>query len=248
MGRQMVKVIIGALLLACTSFATEVRLSPENMVLIRGEISAESMSAAAFKLNDLSELRGAANYPIYIVLDSPGGSISDGMDFIEFAKTFKNVNTLTISAASMASAIVEALPGERLMLETGTIMFHRASAQLGGQLEDGEFEARLAYIKSIVRSMERINAKRMCIKLADYKKKVKDEYWLFGEQAVRAKAVDRLVDVSCTKQLIESKTVEEIQTLFFTAKVEFSACPLLKGGKIIHDKEQETQESNNEML
>ena len=86
------------------------------------------MSKAA---KELALLR--ANNPketIYIVVNSPGGSVTAGMKFITFANGIDNVKTITITAISMGSAIVEALPGERLIVPNATFMFHRAAGSV----------------------------------------------------------------------------------------------------------------------
>lgn len=205
-----------------------VTLHPGNTLTIRGPIDGASMAEAMIELSKLALLRNFSNYTIYIVLDSPGGSIDAGEQFIEYAKMFSNVKTLTLDAASMASAIVEAMPGERLALESSTMMFHRAQAGIEGQIEDGELETRVAYVKKRVRAMEQKNADRIGISLDEYKKKVKDEWWIYGKDLVTEKVADRIVEAVCTKSLIEKRVTKTIGSFFFTATIEFSQCPLIR--------------------
>lgn len=139
----MSRILIALLSLIVTSqvYATPrtVLLRTDNTVYLQGEVSSRSMTDIQNNLLDLVLLRqkSGKSYPIYLVLDSPGGSIVAGEDFIQFAKTLKNVETITFFAASMASAIVEALPGNRLVVESGTMMFHRAAGGFQGQFENG---------------------------------------------------------------------------------------------------------------
>jgi ATP-dependent protease ClpP protease subunit len=219
------------------SKTANIELNQNNMVLLRGEVTDESVNKASVELYEQVKKRGTNSYTIFIVLDTPGGSIDAGLAFVEFAKTFKKVETLTIFAASMGSAIVEHLPFNRNIVATGTLMFHRAAGGVQGQFEDGELESRLAYYKTIVRSMEQTNADRMGLKLSDYKSKVKDELWIYGVDSIKDGSADTLATVSCSDELVAGKDVIEISIMgFMVIPVEFSKCPLLKGGEVKGDQ------------
>lgn len=208
--------------------ARPVQLNPDNTVLFKGAVTEQSVAVVQAEIEKLNQKRGSSNYPIYLVIESPGGSIGAGMDFIEYAKNVPNLHTITIFAASMAAGIVEALPGERLILSTGTLMFHRASGGFQGQFENGEVESRLLYAKDIVKEMERINSERMKLPLSKYKELVNNEYWLFGKNAVDKMAADETVSLICSKELIEKSSYMNVETIFGPVGLKFSACPLFK--------------------
>lgn len=213
-----------------------VRLTPQNTYTLRGEINADSATEAQKALFKLVETRGSSAYPLYLVLDSPGGSIMDGLDLINAIQSIPHLNTITIFAASMASAIVEHLPGERLIAKNGTLMFHRAKGGVQGQFEDGELESRLAFYKSIVRGMEQVNADRMGKSLEAYKAAVVNELWLYGQQAVDYKAADRIVAITCSQELRDSSTVVREASFFSVINVSYSGCPLLRNGTVVEEK------------
>lgn len=221
------------------SVIKEVTLTPSNTVNMRGPIFGDLVRKTQLKLAELVIKRGSANYPIYLVIDSPGGSIFAGLEFIEFTRSIRNLHTITLFAASMASSIQQHIPGERLIVETGVDMFHRAAGQFGGQFEDGELESQLNFVKGIVRSMEMTASKRMGISLMDYKAKAKDEWWTYGQQAVAAGHADSLVVITCSKELLESHEVVVVQTLFFSVKLDYSGCPLIRAGAPISEKDAE---------
>src|SRR5690349_6682828 len=87
--------------------AETIALNADNTVVIRDEITGMSMVKAQLQLAEQVVKRGTRAYPIYLVLDSPGGSIEAGFMFTQFAKTIPNLHTISIFSASMASAIVE---------------------------------------------------------------------------------------------------------------------------------------------
>jgi ATP-dependent protease ClpP protease subunit len=220
--------LLSTLLIGAAAQAAEIKLTTGNTVVFRGAVDGGSITKAQLKLAELATTRGKAQYPIYLVLDSPGGSIVAGDAFIQYAKTIPNVHTITIFAASMAAGIVESLPGKRYMAENGILMFHRASGSFEGQFEEGELESQLALWKHIVRSMEQRNADRLQIPLATYKQKVVNEYWLYGQQALVDKAADEMATITCSQQLTDERESVMQHVFVFSVKKEFSGCPLFR--------------------
>lgn len=205
----------------------KIKFTTNNVVYINGPIDANSMVQAKKALFTQTFKRGSSPYKIYIVLNSPGGSISAGESFIRYAKSFKNIETVTIFAASMAHAIVQALPGKRYAVEDAILMAHRAKVSLSGQINDGELESRLRMIKAMVTSMEIRNANRIGVSLLTYKSKVVNEWWTYGEESVKQNIVDQLVLTSCTPELAKKEITIYKRSFFGTTKIKSSACPLL---------------------
>lgn len=228
-------IVLITLLSGIANAGENITLTPANHVLLRNEVNDETMAKLSIDLSIAVMKRGTATYPIYLVLDSPGGSIDAGQGFIEYAKNIPNLQTITIFSASMAAGIVEALPGKRNILETGILMFHRARGGVDGQFESGELESRLDLYKRIVRRMENINASRMGITLNSYKAAVKDELWIFGEENIRKNSADAIVNIICSDSLLSSTTQESFLVMgMFKVQVEFSRCPLLRGGTVVN--------------
>lgn len=207
---------------------SEVLLTEQNTVNLRGVIDSQSTTRVMLELARLDTLRGSKDYPIYLVLNSPGGSVQDGLTFIQYTKTIKNLKTITIFAASMASAIAQHLPAERLITENGTMMFHRARGGFEGQFNDGEVEQQLNFWKSIINDMEEKSASRMGMTLKEYKEKVRDEYWIYGKNNLEQNAADRLVTIKCSEKLLKEREIGEVQVFIFSAEAEFSKCPLIE--------------------
>lgn len=220
-----------ALLLPNLGFAQEapIVLNTSNTVLFRGPVTGASVTKAQLNLVEAVKTRGSGKYPIYLVLDSPGGSIYAGEAFIAFARTLPNVETISIFAASMAAGIVESMPGKRHITPGGILMFHRASGGFEGQFEEGEVESQLALWKQIVRTMEGRNASRIGISLEAYKAKVVNEWWLYGADAVTQKGADKISTIVCSQALIDKREVVVSQMFIFTVKSVYSGCPLFRG-------------------
>ena len=134
----------------------------------------------------------------------------------------------------MADNIVQSLPGERLITESGILMAHRASGGFQGQFNDGELESQLKLWKGIVDEMERRNYERVGISKAKYKELVKDEWWSDAKTSIKENRADRIIRLKCSKDLVESKIkVKKIMFIFgmpieSNEFIEVSACPLLR--------------------
>lgn len=239
----MSKLFVALMLMCGIASAEPVKLGTANTVTIRGEISSESMIEAAKKLVHLDSIRGNRGYPIYLVFDSPGGDIVAGEEFIEIAKTLENVQTITVFAASMASAIVEAMPGRRLVLSSGILMFHRAAGQVSGQFETGEMESRLDFYKRFVRRMEQRNADRMSLSLKKYKSQVKDELWLTSGDAINKGAADEIVSLQCSQKLMDEKQTIVQDLMIYQVKLDYSGCPLFRTPSVSEGQSEQVVEA-----
>lgn len=204
-----------------------INLTTGNTVNFRGDFNDSSVAKAERKLRVLANIRGKAKYPIYLVFNSPGGSIDAGMELVSYINSIGNIHTITIDGASMAAMTVQLVKGNRYVTEDSTMMFHRAKINgIGGQIEVGEVETRVAYLKSMLRSIGTRVAKRLKISYADYSTKVKDEWWLYGTSIVEKNAADQVIEIKCSKKLEESIETSVVQTIFFAMELNYSGCPL----------------------
>ena len=213
-------------LLSSFAFARDINLTIDNTVNFRGRVDFSSMQDLQAQLLE-KHLNRKDGEIIYLVINSPGGSISAGNVFINFAKNIPNVKTVCIFCASMAHHISQALPGERLGSAGAVMMAHRARGTISGQFEDGELEERLKLWRGIVRKMEKINADRIGISLAEYKKRVKDEWWSHDYEAKAEGVLDDIVNIKCSNELMKDSKTETYQTLFGPVTVTIPSCPLM---------------------
>jgi ATP-dependent protease ClpP protease subunit len=212
--------------------AKNIVLSKSNTLSIRGPVTQDSVAAWSAQLAKMHLARTTAHTTIYMVMDTPGGDVDAGLSFINFARTVPNIETVTMFAASMGSGIVESLPGRRHITPDGLLMFHRAHVGLEGQIGSGEFESRLEMIKKTVSVLENANASRMRMTKADYQAAVKDEFWLLGDDAIKANAADSIDTISCDNELLQAAVVETVSFMGLNLKVEFASCPLLRTPRV----------------
>ena len=114
------------------SFDIYSRLLEDRIIMICGEITEESMNVA---ISELLYLNGKdSSLPIYCYIQSPGGSVVDGLGFID-TMHFVSAPVYTIcigEAASMGGVILAAgEPGHRYCLKSSQILVHPMSGGTG---------------------------------------------------------------------------------------------------------------------
>lgn len=200
-----------------------IMLRAENTLVFRSDFNALSIAKLQQELLQLDSKLNRGE-PIYLVLDTPGGSIDAGNQFIDLASSLNRpVHTITVFAASMGFSTVQRL-GTRYILPSGTLMAHRATVGgVSGQIP-GEFLTAAANLLRLVTKLEEHSAKRLRISMDQYTQLVKDEYWVDGEDAVRQGAADELASISCDDSL-KGETRQTVYTFFGPIEILWSKCP-----------------------
>lgn len=208
--------------------SNSVIITAENHVVFSGPVDQASVAKAQMQMSEISS-KLDKNDVIYLILDTPGGSIMAGNQFIDFAKSLpQKVKPLSLFAASMGYQMSQAFD-ERLVLPSSQLMSHRASLSgMSGQFP-GELNSRLQNISNILDEMDSNVARRIGISLEQYRQEIYNELWLTGSEAVKRHHADRLVKASCASDLLTETRSEQFNTIFGVIHAEFSKCPLITG-------------------
>ena len=200
-------------------------LSARNTVSLRTAFTSGSVSQVVAQILEKDKILNKKE-PIYLVLDTPGGSVGAGLDLIEAVKGLdREVRTVTTFAASMGFITAQSL-GKRYITETGILMSHRARGGVNGQIP-GELNVRVAFWSEYLKDADRAVAKRLGLTADELLKKHYDEWWLSGKNAVKEGAADMIVKVRCGQSLTGTY-VQNVRTMFGNLKVTWSNCPMVK--------------------
>jgi ATP-dependent protease ClpP protease subunit len=204
-------------------------LTEQNSMTFRGPVTPESV--ANFQRAIITRSHSLKKDDIiYIVMDTPGGSVMDGAQMIDTVNALpQKIKSITIFAASMGFQFVQNFD-ERLITSSGVLMSHRASGGFRGEFGGdgkGELITQLNFIVKILKRFDDIAAGRMLIPTKEYQEMIRDEYWSFGQTAVDEGAADKVVKVICDKKLMEGTETLEISNMFFKSRASFSRCPLI---------------------
>jgi ATP-dependent Clp protease protease subunit len=170
----------------------QLELTSANTILLVGEIGAEQ-SLLGQEIN----MKAQAGKPLYLLINSPGGSVMDG-NLIVSAIQASPVPVYTICfqlCASMAAAIFSS-GTKRFMVDRSILMFHEASGGFQGQFN--QMKSRLNIFDKLVFKMDVEIARRAGIDPAVFIAKLPNELWLDAEDAVQQHFADGLVNVNLT--------------------------------------------------
>ena len=96
-------------------------ISDDNTIILNMPIFSDSASEVSKKLLE-KDKKLKPGKPIYIVLDTPGGSVEEGLKIIEVAKSLpRPVHTISLFSASMGFVISQHLDS-RFVIESSTLM------------------------------------------------------------------------------------------------------------------------------
>lgn len=163
----------------------------DQVVYLNGPIGAN----AQFVIDDLKH-KAKAGKPLYMLIDSPGGSVLDGDQILSAMESLSvPVNTVcTLLCASMAQ-VIHQYGKTRYALSRSILMAHPASGGVQGTLE--QMSSRLTVIKGAVYKTDEYIAKRNKMSLEAYHNLVVSEFWIDAEDAIASgKWVDEIVSVN----------------------------------------------------
>jgi len=206
-----------------SSHTTLLNLEEKNLVTIKGPIDDDSSDKF------FSDLEKFDDRTLNIYIDSPGGSVINGLKMIDYIHTLQSdnivVNCYANFAASMAFILLQNCDN-RFTSTSGILMQHQMSLGIKGDIQN--LKNYLKMIDSINDNINVAQAKRLNLTTEQYNYKVMNDWWVSGFTAVNDKVVDELVDVKCSPNLYKKKSNLEKNTFFGTVKLVFSKCPLLQ--------------------
>lgn len=219
------KFLIAFVLLMSSAFAREIILTDNNTVSLSGPVTAASIGEVMYELSVMSQ-KAEPSDTIYLVLNTPGGSVGAGMKLIEYMNTLRRpVTVIANYAASMGFHILQHSK-ERLVTQYATIMSHRANGGVAGDIPN-QLGNRLKHITDLLTKMDihivsRTKGKQT---LKSYAELIRDEYYALGDAAIADGFADEVVSLKCDESLNEYVT-KEVAVLFFVIQVKMSKCPL----------------------
>jgi ATP-dependent Clp protease protease subunit len=177
-----------------------------RQIKINGEIGWEVLAS------DIEESLNNANGDIELLIDSPGGSVFEGVTIFNLLRDYnKGKITAIINgvAASMAS-YVAMVADELKVYDNSTFMIHNAWGITIGDYRDMQKTA------EVLQGLTKLLAKQYALKTGLNEKEVQkmmdDESWFFGEEIVKGGFAD---------SVIKTEKQEEKQSALALAKEKF---------------------------
>ena len=167
---------------------TNIDVNPEQVLYFDTMVTAESVDLTIALLTDMIERKKE----IYLLLNSPGGSVFDGLRLISFIESSPvKINTVCVFICASMAAHIHQSGATRLMEDSGLLMFHPATGGVQGQVDN--MVSQVNTIRDIVNSLDAKASYKSNIPYSEFKRKVAFEFWVRPQEAISTKLADRLV-------------------------------------------------------
>ena len=168
------------------------RLLKDRVVFLRGEVNEQLANSIVAQLLFLEMEDPDAEISMYI--NSPGGSVTDGMAIFDTMRYIKpKVRTVCLGmAASMGAFLLSAgAKGKRKALPNAEVMIHQPLGGAQGQTTDILIHAE--HISQIKQKMNRLLAEHTGKPLSEIERDVERDHFLTAEQAKAYGLIDEII-------------------------------------------------------
>lgn len=168
------------------------RLLKDRVIFLNGEVNDEMARSIVAQLLILES--EDAEKDIFLYINSPGGSVSDGLAIYDTMNYIKpDVSTICIGrAASMGAFLLSAgAKGKRYILPNAEVMIHQPLGGAQGQASD--IQIRAEHILKTKEKLNKILSKNTGQDLEKIEKDTDRDYWMSAEKACEYGMVDKVI-------------------------------------------------------
>jgi ATP-dependent Clp protease protease subunit len=164
-------------------------INGERLLVLRGGIRDAKVDPI---IQGLVALDDGSPAPIWLVMKSPGGSVSAGFRLAAAMEDTRSpINCVVDTHAYSMAAILTQFCDKTYIQKYANMMFHQASFEIWG--DESHVASRYKHTMSFLYSLHGEVAKKMNVKFSTYRKLIKNEWWLTAEGALKAGVVDGIV-------------------------------------------------------
>ena len=169
------------------------RLLNDRIIVLSDEVNSQTASLVVAQLLFLEGQDNEKDINLYI--NSPGGSVTDGMAIYDTMQYIKcDVSTICIGmAASMGAFLLSSgTKGKRICLPNAEVMIHQPLGQTKGQATEIEIAAN--HILKTDRQLNSILAANCGKTVEEVTADTERDNWLSAEEALAYGLVDKVID------------------------------------------------------
>ncbi len=169
------------------------RLLKERIIILSEEVNNVTASLITAQLLFLEAEDPDKDIQFYI--NSPGGSVSDGLMIFDTMQHIKpDVQTICMGmSASMGAFLLAAgTKGKRFMLPNAEVMIHQPSGGTQGQATDIQIAAK--HIQKTKDRLNRLMSEMTGQKLETIEKDMDRDNWLTADEAIKYGIVDQIMN------------------------------------------------------
>ena len=168
------------------------RLLNERIIFLGEEVNEHTANSVVAQLLHLAYVDPQADISLYI--NSPGGSVYDGMaiyDTMNFIKPDVATYGIGLQASMGAFLLSSGAKGKRFCLPHAKVMIHQPSSGTHGKVTDMEIDMKETL--EVKEMLAKIMAKNTGQKLAKVKSDMERDYWMTPDEAVKYGLIDRVL-------------------------------------------------------
>ena len=168
------------------------RLLNERIIFLGEEVNEHTANSVVAQLLHLAYVDPQADISLYI--NSPGGSVYDGMaiyDTMNFIKPDVATYGIGLQASMGAFLLSSGAKGKRFCLPHAKVMIHQPSSGTRGKVTDMEID--LKETLEVKEMLAKIMAKNTSQKLSKVKADMERDYWMSPQEAVKYGLVDKIL-------------------------------------------------------
>ena len=168
------------------------RLLNERIIFLGEEVNEHTANSVVAQLLHLAYVDPEADISLYI--NSPGGSVYDGMaiyDTMNFIKPDVATYGIGLQASMGAFLLSSGAKGKRFCLPHAKVMIHQPSSGTRGKVTDMEID--LKETLEVKEMLAKIMAKNTDQKLSKVKADMERDYWMSPQEAVKYGLVDKVL-------------------------------------------------------
>jgi ATP-dependent Clp protease protease subunit len=192
----------------------------QRLIEVSGGIGFESMKKAQ---KSVLELAAQGDEPIWVRINSPGGSVDAGLILIDTMKAVKApIHCIVESSAYSMAAIILTFCDKRFGMKHATFMLHEASYGTAG--EDPSNRSKIDFLTSYLDRLHLEIAKNIGMDAKKYRARIRDAWWMLSDEAKAIGLVDEIIDSIRYKEVI-LETTEEKKTVTSTDERDLRRVP-----------------------
>lgn len=168
------------------------RLLNERIIFLGEDVNEHTANSVVAQLLHLAYVDPQADISLYI--NSPGGSVYDGMaiyDTMNFIKPDVATYGIGLQASMGAFLLSSGAKGKRFCLPHAKVMIHQPSSGTHGKVTDMEIDMKETL--EVKEMLAKIMAKNTGQKLARVKSDMERDYWMTPDEAVKYGLIDKVL-------------------------------------------------------
>jgi ATP-dependent Clp protease protease subunit len=188
-----------------TKTLIKVKVNKSRVIYLDEEVTFASSNRVS---NSIKEMASKSSEPIYLLIDSPGGSVLDGTLIInEMEASSAPVYTVCTQLCASMAAMIHSYGAKRYSVDRAILMFHPASGGAEGQVPN-----MLSQLTTLQRYTDKLVANviaRSRVSKEEYNTLVAYEMWVDAEDSYTKGLVDGIVSLDIPYFKMPGLTIDD---------------------------------------